>query len=251
VDKVPEPRTLAQARGTVTHLVLERVFDLAPAARTPDAAAGLVPKAVDDAVGADPSLTALIEGGGGRAGFVDQVTSLVRADFSMEDPSRLAPEARELWVEAPIGGPDPATTITVRGYIDRLDVAPGSGALRIVDYKTGKAPRPAYQSEALFQLRCYGLAIWRMRGTMPAMLQLLYLASGTAIREEPTRADLERTEARLLALWAGIVRCARTAEWPAVRGPLCPWCAFQALCPAFDATPPVPPDDTLARLGIT
>jgi putative RecB family exonuclease len=251
VDKTPEPRTLAQVRGTVTHLVLERVFDLPPAARTPDGAASLVPAAVDDVVATDPPLAALIESAGGRTAFVDQVTSLVRADFSLEDPSRLAPEARELWIEAPIGGPDPATTMTVRGYIDRLDVAPGSGALRIVDYKTGKAPRPAYRNEALFQLRCYALAIWRTREVVPAMLQLLYLASGTAVREEPAQADLERTEARLLALWDGIVQCARTADWPAARGPLCPWCAFQSQCPAFGGVPPAPPEDTLPRLGLT
>jgi putative RecB family exonuclease len=250
VDRLPEPRTLAQARGTVVHLVLDRLFDMPPAQRTAEGAVTLVPAAVDDAVAEEGSIARLIEEAGSRQAFEEEVSALVRADFSLEDPRRLSPEARELWVEAPLVGSDPEAPVAVRGYIDRLDVAPGSGALRIVDYKTGKAPKPAYQHEALFQLRCYALALWRLRGIVPAMLQLLYLASAQAIREEPTQADLERTEARLLGLWAGIVRCARTGDWPAARGPLCPWCHFQPHCPAFGNPSPPPPPDTLHRLGL-
>jgi putative RecB family exonuclease len=300
VDRLPEPRTAAQARGTVVHRVLDRLFDLPPAERTPAGAVALVPSALEWAIAEDPSITAAIDQDGPRELFVEQVNMLVRADFALEDPSRLAPEARELWVEAPLGGGRDGgagkgglsgagtggdgevgiagagvreggsgrehsggdgiggvtgagiTTpqVVVRGYIDRLDAQPGTGALRVVDYKTGKIPKPAYRHEALFQLRCYALALWRLRGTVPAMLQLLYLASAEAIRSEPTTAELEKTEARLLGLWGAIVRCARTGEWPAARGPLCPWCSFQDQCPAFGQAAPLPPPDTLARLGL-
>jgi putative RecB family exonuclease len=305
VDRLPEPRTLAQSAGTVTHLVLERLFDLPAWERTADGAAALVPLAVDDSVAKDPSIGGLLESPSAREEFCGRVVSLVRTDFELEDPRRLEPEARELWVEAQIGGPPPgdggdtkrpgtylatatgrtdtaladtdlartnpsgtgssdrtsststdptcpdaAATIALRGYVDRLDVAPGTGALRIVDYKTGKAPKPAYRSEALFQLRCYALALWRLRGQVPAMLQLLYLGNAEAIREVPSPADLERTEARLLALWTAIVRRARAEDWPAARGPLCPWCHFQPQCPAFGYPAPPAPTDTLARLGI-
>ncbi|MDR1427605.1 MAG: PD-(D/E)XK nuclease family protein [Bifidobacteriaceae bacterium] len=250
VDRLPEPRTIAQARGTVVHLVMERLFDLPPSHRTPDGAVALIVTAVDDAVAKDPSIGALLATPESHNTFTSEVSELVKSDFSLEDPSRLQPEARELWVEAPIGGEEPGASLNVRGYIDRLDVAPGSGALRIVDYKTGKAPKPAYRNEALFQLRCYALALWRLRGVVPAMLQLLYLASGQVLRAEPTQADLELTEARLLGVWAGIVRSARTDQWPAARGPLCPWCHFQSQCPAFGNPAPPTPQDILARLGV-
>ena len=46
--------------------------------------------------------------------------------------------------------------LRLRGYIDRLDVAP-SGDIRIVDYKTGRAPREAYEASALFQMKFYSL----------------------------------------------------------------------------------------------
>jgi putative RecB family exonuclease len=253
VDKLPEPRTLAQARGTVVHLVLERLFDLPPAERVASAAAGLVGAAVADAAAKDPSIGDLIRDEPTAAGgeFDRQVMALVETYFALEDPRRLAPEARELWVEAELGdGGGAPQGVNVRGYVDRLDVAPGTGALRIVDYKTGKAPKPAYQHEALFQLRCYALALWRLRGIVPAMLQLLYLGNAQVVRDQPTPGDLERTEARLLAGWTAIGRHARAANWPAARGPLCPWCHFQSICPAFGNTPPDPPPDALARLGI-
>src|SRR5271154_5378568 len=42
IDRLPEPPTTATARGTLVHTVLERLFDLPAAGRTPEAAAGLV-----------------------------------------------------------------------------------------------------------------------------------------------------------------------------------------------------------------
>ena len=56
--------------------------------------------------------------------------------FTLEDPTRLEPAERELFVEAEL-----ESGLKLRGIIDRVDVAP-SGEVRIVDYKTGKAPRP-------------------------------------------------------------------------------------------------------------
>ena len=50
-----------------------------------------------------------------------------------------------------------------------MDVAP-TGEVRIVDYKTGKAPRPEYAEGALFQMKFYALVVWRLkrRGAAPA-----------------------------------------------------------------------------------
>jgi RecB family exonuclease len=42
-----------------------------------------------------------------------------------------------------------------------------------VDYKTGRAPREAYEASALFQMKFYALVIWRLRGQVPRLLQLV------------------------------------------------------------------------------
>ncbi|CAM5693717.1 hypothetical protein SMICM304S_06807 [Streptomyces microflavus] len=53
-------------------------------------------------------------------------------------PHAAEPAERELFVETEL-----ESGLRLRGVIDRIDVAP-TGDVRIVDYKTGKAPRPEY-----------------------------------------------------------------------------------------------------------
>ena len=62
--------------------------------------------------------------------------------FALEDPTRLEPAERELHVE--VDARRPASLL--RGFVDRLDVAP-AGEMRVVDYKTGRAPREGFEAE--------------------------------------------------------------------------------------------------------
>lgn len=78
--------------------------------------------------------------------------------FTLEDPTRLEPVEREFFVETEL-----ESGLRLRGIIDRVDVAP-TGEVRIVDYKTGKAPRPQYAEDALFQMKFYALVVWRLKG---------------------------------------------------------------------------------------
>ena len=73
--------------------------------------------------------------------WLESAVAIMDAYFTLEDPRRLEPAERESYVETTLD-----SGLRLRGYIDRLDVAPG-GEIRIVDYKTGRAPgrptRPA------------------------------------------------------------------------------------------------------------
>ena len=73
----------------------------------------------------------------------------------------------------------------MRGFIDRLDIAP-DGAIRVVDYKTGGAPREAFEARALFQLKFYALVLWRTRGVVPSVLRL-HLPEGPRDLRLPAR----------------------------------------------------------------
>jgi putative RecB family exonuclease len=144
--------------------------------------------------------------------------------------------ARELRVEAQL-----PSGLVLRGFVDRLDQAP-TGQLRVVDYKTGKPPGVGFESRAMFQMRFYALALWRMRGEVPTVLQLMYLATGAVLRYEPDEADLRAMERKVDALWQAIRRAMDTGDWRPNRSALCGWCAHQALCPAWGGTPPpLPP----------
>lgn len=111
-----------------------------------------------------------------------------------------------------------------------MDVAP-TGEVRIVDYKTGKAPRPQFAEGALFQMKFYALVMWRLRGVVPRRLQLVYLGSGDVVTYDPGEADLRGVERKLLALWEAIQLATATGDWRPRPTKLCGWCDHQAHCP--------------------
>jgi putative RecB family exonuclease len=158
--------------------------------------------------------------------------------FTLEDPTRLEPAHREMSVRTVL-----ESGLTLRGYIDRLDVA-RTGEVRVVDYKTGTAPREEYEARALFQMKFYALVVWRTTGSIPRQLQLIYLGNGEIMRCTPDEADLLATERKINALWQAIERARATADWRPRKSRLCDWCAHQALCPVFGGTPPPLPDTT-------
>lgn len=238
IDKLPEKPSEAATRGTLVHAVLERLFDNPAAERTAGRAAALIPAQWDRLLESKPELSELFseDAGGERlARWLSEAESLVERWFSLEDPTRLEPAERELFVETEL-----ESGLRLRGVIDRIDVAP-TGEVRIVDYKTGKAPRPEYAEGALFQMKFYALVIWRLKGVVPRRLQLVYLGSGDILTYDPVVADLERVERKLLALWDAIRLATETGEWRPRPTKLCGWCDHQAVCPEFGGTPPVYP----------
>lgn len=236
VDRLPEPPSAPAARGTLVHAVLERLFDLPAPERTVDAAVAMVPEEWARMVEQEPGLAELMRD---EPGTVD-ADELLRRWFALEDPTLLEPAERELYVEADLDG------LTIRGYVDRLDAAP-DGRLRVVDYKTGRAPSETFEGRALFQLKFYALALWRSRGVLPSRLQLVYPRDRTVLWIDPTEADLLATERKIRALWEAIELAATTGDWRARRGRACSWCSHQPHCPAWGGTPPELPVDARVR----
>jgi putative RecB family exonuclease len=243
VDRLPEAPSPVAVRGTVVHAVLERIFDLPAGARTLDAARRLLPGQWERVRAENPLLTDLFEGDAGAvAEWLAGAEKLLAQWFELEDPNRLEPADRELYVETTLDD-----GLLLRGYVDRLDVAP-DGRIRVVDYKTGRAPRETFEAKALFQMKFYALVLWRLRGQVPALLQLVYLGNGELLRYSPAEADLLATERKLKALWEAIARAAETGDWRASPGRLCDWCDHRGLCPAWGGTPPPLPGDARDRV---
>lgn len=250
IDRLPEPPSVEAYRGTLVHAVLERLFDLPAAHRTPDRAEEMLLPQWEELLAEKPDLAELLFGPSDNWLRAERGEELVAAEeeeltaflaeaaarlsryFTLEDPRRLEPAARELYVEALVGG-----GLTLRGFIDRLDRAP-DGRTRVVDYKTGRAPGEFFEQKAMFQLKCYALALWRSDGRIPTVLQLLYLGDGQVLRYEPDEADLLATERKLAALWAAVQRAYATGDWRANRSRLCDWCSHQSRCPEWGGTPP-------------
>lgn len=95
IDRLPSPPSPAAARGTLVHAVLERLFDLPAAERTPTAAAALVPSAWEALVAQEPELAGLLDADddGAADAWFAQAVGLVERWFTLEDPTRQAGRA--------------------------------------------------------------------------------------------------------------------------------------------------------------
>ncbi|BDZ43508.1 recombinase RecB [Paraoerskovia sediminicola] len=245
IDRLPEPPSEAATRGTLIHAVLERLYDAPLGERTLAAAVALLRPQWAVLQETDERCVDLFDDEASERAWLLGAEQLLATYFTLEDPNRLEPESRELRVETELEqGP------AMRGIVDRIDVAP-DGAVRVVDYKSGKSPREGYEGSALFQMRFYGLVLWRERGVLPKMLQLVYLGDGRVLRAEPTQRELEITEQKVRSLWASIQDAARTGQWSPRRSRLCDWCAHKTICPAFGGTPPeVSPEQVERTTGV-
>ncbi len=235
IDRLPERPTRAQVRGTVVHAVLERLYELPTAERVPAAARALVGPVWEELCAQVPELVGqLFEGAQDDEleSWLESAGLLLESYFRLEDPRRLQPEARELLVETEL-----ESGLLLRGYIDRLDVAP-DGQIRVVDYKTGAAPREVAEARALFQMKFYALALLQLRGVVPSQLRLLYLADAEALTYRPDEAELRRFARTLDAIWQAILRAGRDGDFRPSPGRMCEWCSFKRLCPAWDGVPP-------------
>jgi len=238
VDKLPEPFSPDAVRGTVIHKVLEDLFDLPAAERTPEQADQMLEPTWEALVEQEPTLGGMLgaEGGPETAAWLANCRTVLTRYFSLEDPRRLEPAERELYVEALLD-----SKLLLRGFVDRIDVAP-DGSIRVVDYKSGNAPSEMFEAKALFQMKFYALVIWKIRGIVPAMLQLVYLGNAQILRYVPDELDLLATQRKVEAIWQAIRLAGESGDWRPNPGRQCSWCAHQAICPAFGGTPPPLPE---------
>lgn len=240
IDQLPEPPSIDALRGTLVHSVLERIFDLPRDQRILQSAHEMVAPAWEAIVSEEPSLSELFgSDSAALSTFFAESAELLRRYFGLEDPSRIEPKDRELHVETTL-----ESGLMIHGFVDRLDQAP-NGDLRIVDYKTGKAPKTGWEGKAFFQMKFYALVLWRSEGQIPKMLQLMYLGDETVLRYEPDEKDLLATEKKIEAIWQAIESSHRKGEWLPKKSALCAWCNHQALCPEFGGTPPPLPESAV------
>lgn len=236
IDRLPEQPSPDAVRGTLVHKVLEDLFDLPALDRTPERAAAMLAPAWDRLVEAEPVLARMFGAEGpDLATWLASCRTVLARYFDLEDPTRLEPAERELYVEALLD-----SKLLLRGFVDRIDVAP-DGRIRVVDYKSGRSPGVDYEAKALFQMKFYALVIWRLRGVVPAMLQLIYLGNGEILRYEPDEADLLATERKVEAVWTAIRLAQETGDWQPSPSRLCDWCSYHQFCPTKGGTiPPLP-----------
>lgn len=270
-----QPTNTALALGSMCHEALEKVFDLEPQDRSLQHLQNLfrsswalhrVTETYKHLFGTQQDYNETMEREWGQKGL-----QLLENYVQVEDPRKVQrpnPIQREIWLRAnlpvdPSRGvtarhdsnekrlsspqnnntaTDQQETFLVRGIIDRLDMVrvnnTNSGvALRIVDYKTGKAPNFKYSQamnekiamEAFYQLKIYALLLretgaekYASRGLDLRMLRLLFLTSELGKGEyldmdlgetqEERDAVLQEIHQDLAHLWNSIILLVKTQD---------------------------------------
>ena len=234
IDRLPEAPSPAQLRGSVVHAALEQLYGLPAVQRGPDTANSLVESAWERVIAAEPELAGELHAEQ-RTQLLAEARALLSGYYRLEDPTRFDPQCCEERVEVEL-----ADGTLLRGFIDRIDVA-ATGELRVVDYKTGKAPpeaRALAEFRAMFQMKFYAVALLRSRGVLPTRLRIIYLADSQVLDYAPDLDELLRFEKTLMAIWRATLSAGQTGDFRPSPSRLCEWCPHQQHCPTFGGTPP-------------
>lgn len=134
----------------------------------------------------------------------------------------------EVRFELPIG-----ERAVVAGAIDRIDVD-DEGAFHLVDYKTARRTPTRTQVAGSLQLALYALACRHLYGRLPATVGLDCIVAGVEVAVPLEELALDRARERVLQVADAVLAGAYVPE----PGPVCGWCDFRRLCPAWDDRDP-------------
>jgi putative RecB family exonuclease len=236
IDQLPEPVSVAAARGSLVHLVLERLFAEPATERTPERAEELLDALWKEQREQEEGRPADLEPPEEEQ-WLQTSRGLLANYFKLEDPRGLTAKRLEWRVEYEL------SDIHLRGVIDRLEIHE-DGTWTLTDYKTGRVPGESREHAAFFGLRFYALVCWRAFGVLPRDIRLVYLSDPAVLTLNPHERMLTAFERQMAALASAIRRALERGDWRARPSPFCLWCPHQARCPAWasshslDETPP-------------
>ena len=143
-----------------------------------------------------------------------------------------------VWVECAFNVP--IGRHSVQGVFDRVDRI-GEDRYKVIDYKAGAVVPTQEEMDRDLQLSVYGLAFWKMAGSIPEELCVYHLRENVELSTVRTMGDLEETERAILD--AGD-RMSRKEGLDPRESEECKWCDYAEYCPEKTDSP-IPVHDQL------
>lgn len=223
LDKIPEPSTDAQVIGSFVHEVLEFLFKEPSKDRTEARARSLAKELWEskwfeeyDKILHKPPMNE----------FRWKSWWCIENYFKVEDPTNMEANGLEEIVQGDING------VPIFGIIDRWHLT-DNDKIVVSDYKTGKKPRKQYEWEKKMQIMIYVDLLEQITGYDAECAELLYLKSGDKVQYAPTDDLRESVHVTLKNTWEELSDSCGSGEFECRTGPLCNWCNFKEMCPAW------------------
>jgi putative RecB family exonuclease len=225
--------------GKLVHTVLERLYEFARQGMVPTVAQVRRRYELAWEAAYDPERVRIVREGTPVEQYRELGTRCLenyyRRHYPFDREETLGIEAR---VEFDLA-PETPGLYRMQGVIDRIARAP-SGTIEIHDYKTGRYVPSQKEVDEDRQLALYQMGVARSYGAdQPVELVWHYVARGIERRSVRSPEQLEETRLGTIDL---IDRVRAETEFAARKNPLCNWCEFRSLCPAWNpfAPPPAP-----------
>lgn len=147
--------------------------------------------------------------------------------------------ACEQWFELDVGD-----GVEVVGSIDHV-ARTSSGGIGIVDWKTNRKAKPRQRVLGSLQLAIYCLAARELWGQEPEWVALDFVVPG--VRVSVDRAEID-VDGALATIRDVATRVRDATDYAPRPSPLCPWCDYRSLCPAFEGDGPDVPGLAVVEL---
>tara|TARA_B100000427_G_C15498184_1_gene590796 strand:- start:102 stop:1154 length:1053 start_codon:yes stop_codon:yes gene_type:complete len=255
IDKIKEPTNEVQAKGTLVHEALEKMYNLPqnqrPELISQDELTNELRTIHQSANGSGPKSKQLHDIF--REIFINNRSSdqyselfkqidvqkfgkdsklLLTQYLSIENPREVNAIENERWVRGALND------LNLRGILDRMDKDKEENLI-IVDYKSGKAPNAKYKEQRFFAMKLYALLIKNELGIMPKELKLIYLQNSTIHSLIVTEEMLKESEEEILNIWEDIKNSFTENSFPPKKNALCEnWCYYKPICPLFNDNAP-------------
>lgn len=228
IDKIKAPKSKEAVFGNSVHLALKFMFSRDPLFPTVDEVSANFSENWNSAAKrADFEKTLVVT-------YEESGRAMLKKFYSANPPWNFSVIDTESHFEVAVPSPDGETHV-LAGIIDRVDKI-GEGEYEIIDYKTNRRLPSQEAADENLQMSIYHMALmrkWPKTDPAKIKLSLYFLKHGEKISSFRAPEALAATSEAVLKSIKEIQKNLSDAAWKPNPSPLCDWCAYKPLCPAW------------------